>query len=43
VRLRPQTLCVHSDTHGAAAIAAAVRDALLAANVRLRPLYELAR
>jgi UPF0271 protein len=42
LRLRPQTLCVHSDTQGAAAIAAAVRAALLAANVRPRPLYELA-
>lgn len=43
LRLRPQTLCVHSDTQGAAAIAAAVREALLVANVRPRPLYELAR
>ena len=43
LRLRPQTLCVHSDTQGSVAIAAAVRAALLAANVQLRPLYELAR
>ncbi|HEX5439654.1 MAG TPA: LamB/YcsF family protein, partial [Ktedonobacterales bacterium] len=42
VRIRPQTLCVHSDTTGAAAFAAAARAALLTANVRLRPLYELA-
>jgi UPF0271 protein len=40
--LRPATLCIHSDTPGAGAIAAAVRTALLAAGVRLRPLYLLA-
>jgi UPF0271 protein len=43
LRLRPQTICVHSDTQGAAAIATAVRTALLEAKVRLRPLHELAR
>lgn len=43
LRLNPQTLCVHSDTAGAATIAAAVRSALLGAGVMLRPLYELAR
>lgn len=43
LHMRPQTLCIHSDTTGAAAIAAAVCMALLAAGVRLRPLFELAR
>jgi 5-oxoprolinase (ATP-hydrolysing) subunit A len=42
LHMRPQTLCIHSDTAGAAAIAAAVCMALLAAGVRLRPLFELA-
>lgn len=42
-RLRPQTLCIHSDTRGAVAIAGAVRAALLAAEITLRPLHELAR
>jgi 5-oxoprolinase (ATP-hydrolysing) subunit A len=42
LHLRPQTLCVHSDTRGAAEIAAMVRAALLAAGIALRPLYELA-
>jgi UPF0271 protein len=41
--LRAATLCVHSDTPGAAAIARAVREELLAAGVRLTPLGELAR
>lgn len=41
--LHPQTICIHSDTPGAAAIARAVRSALEDAGVRLRPLYELAR
>jgi 5-oxoprolinase (ATP-hydrolysing) subunit A len=40
--LRPQTLCVHSDTDGAAALAAAVRASLEAEGIALRPLYELA-
>lgn len=40
--LHPQTLCIHSDTAGATAIAAAVRAALLTAGITLRPLYELA-
>lgn len=43
LRLRPHTLCVHSDTPGAAALATGVRDALLAAGVQLRPMSELAR
>jgi UPF0271 protein len=42
IHLKPQTLCVHSDTSGAAAIATGVRAALLNAGVNLRPLYELA-
>jgi UPF0271 protein len=41
--LRPATLCVHSDTPGAGQVAAALRRALEAAGVRLRPLAELAR
>jgi UPF0271 protein len=41
--LRADTLCVHSDTPGAVAIAQAVRARLLAAGVQLRPLGELAR
>lgn len=42
LRIHPQTLCVHSDTRGAATIASAVRDALNAAGITLRPLHELA-
>lgn len=38
VRVRARTICVHGDTPGAAAIAAAVRDALRAAGVRLAAL-----
>jgi UPF0271 protein len=38
VALRPRTLCVHSDTPGAAAIAAAVRAALVGAGMRLVPM-----
>jgi UPF0271 protein len=41
--LRADTLCVHSDTPGAAAIAQAVRSRLTAAGAHLRPLGELAR
>jgi UPF0271 protein len=41
--LHADTLCVHSDTPGAAAIAQAVRSRLTAAGVHLRPLGELAR
>ena len=37
VRLAPQSLCVHSDTPGAVAIATAVRAALAAAGVDVRP------
>ena len=37
VRLRPDSLCVHSDTPGAVAIAGAVRRALGAAGVDVRP------
>jgi UPF0271 protein len=40
--IRPQTLCVHSDTSGAAAIALAVRTALNTAEIALRPLHQLA-
>ncbi|HXF81976.1 MAG TPA: LamB/YcsF family protein, partial [bacterium] len=35
VRVRPRTLCVHADTPGSAALAAAARAALTAAGVRL--------
>lgn len=42
IALRPQTLCVHSDTAGAAAIARAVREAIVAVGIPLRPLHELA-
>ncbi|HEU4784482.1 MAG TPA: 5-oxoprolinase subunit PxpA [Ktedonobacterales bacterium] len=42
LRVHPQTLCVHSDTSGAAAIASAVRTALNTAGIALRPLHELA-
>ena len=42
LRIHPQTLCVHSDTNGAAAIASAVRTALSMAGIALRPLHELA-
>jgi 5-oxoprolinase (ATP-hydrolysing) subunit A len=38
IPVRARTICVHSDTPGAAGIAAAVRDALLASGVRLAPL-----
>jgi UPF0271 protein len=37
VHLRPDSLCVHSDTRGAVALATAVRDALAAAGVTVRP------
>lgn len=43
LQMHPQTLCIHSDTAGAAALAAAVREALLAAGATLQPLHELAR
>jgi UPF0271 protein len=42
LHIHPQTLCVHGDTRGAAAIASAVRAALTAAGIALRPLHELA-
>ena len=42
VNIHPQTLCVHSDTSGAAAVASAVRTTLTAAGIALRPLHELA-
>lgn len=42
-RLRPDTLCVHSDTPGAARILAAVREALVAAGFRLAPLASTRR
>jgi len=37
VRLRPDSLCVHSDTPGAVVLARAVRDALGRAGVEVRP------
>ncbi len=37
VRLAAESMCVHGDTPGAAALAAAVRDGLRAAGVDLRP------
>jgi UPF0271 protein len=40
--LHPQTLCIHSDTAGAAALAERVRTALTEAGVRLRPLSDIA-
>ena len=42
LRIHPQTLCVHSDTRGAAAIASSVRTALNTAGIALRPLHQLA-
>ncbi len=42
LRIHPQTLCVHSDTSGAATIALAARAALNTAGIALRPLYQLA-
>lgn len=39
--LRADTLCIHSDSPGAAEIAQAVREALVAAGVTLTPLYQL--
>jgi UPF0271 protein len=38
VAVRAGTICVHSDTPDAVRIATAVRDALLAAGVKLLPL-----
>ena len=43
LHIHPQTLCVHSDTRAAAAIASAVRTALNTAEIALRPLHELAQ
>jgi UPF0271 protein len=37
VRLDARSMCVHGDTPGAAALARAVRDALVAAGVELAP------
>jgi UPF0271 protein len=39
--LRPLTLCVHSDTAGAVALAESVRTALTQRGVRIRPLREI--
>jgi UPF0271 protein len=36
VRLEAESMCVHGDTPGAAVLAAAIRDALLAAGVTVR-------
>src|SRR5262249_17517577 len=41
--LRADTLCIHSDTVGASALARAIRAALEDAGAQLRPLYTLAR
>jgi len=41
VHLAPQTLCLHADTPGSPAIAAAARGALEAAGVRVVPMREL--
>lgn len=41
VRVAAQTLCVHADTPGSPAIAAAARSALEAAGVRVVPMREL--
>jgi UPF0271 protein len=43
LHLNPQTLCVHSDTRGAATIATAACAALKTAGIAFRPLHELAR
>lgn len=43
ISMRPHTLCVHSDTAGAAALAAHVRTALADRGVQLRRLAEIAR
>lgn len=40
VAVRADTLCIHSDTPGAATIAAAVRQALTGAGVRIAPLRD---
>jgi UPF0271 protein len=41
LQMRPQTLCVHSDTAGATALARHVRAALVESGVRIRPLDEI--
>jgi UPF0271 protein len=38
VKIRAETLCIHGDTHGAPAIARAVRDRLLRAGIEIRAL-----
>ena len=40
IRLRADTICLHGDTPGAATIAKAVREALDAARIQVRPLGE---
>jgi UPF0271 protein len=40
IRLHADTICLHGDTPGAGMIAKAVREALDAAGVRVRPLGE---
>jgi len=40
VQVRAHTLCIHSDTPGAAAMAKAVREALATAGVRIAPLRD---
>jgi UPF0271 protein len=41
IPIRAQTFCLHSDTPGAAVIAAAVAAELQAADVSIQPLKEL--
>ncbi|MBA3795705.1 MAG: LamB/YcsF family protein, partial [Chloroflexi bacterium] len=38
LEIRADTICIHGDTPGAAAIAKAVREALDAAGIEVRPL-----
>lgn len=42
LRLRAHTLCIHSDTPGAAALAAELRAALAQAGIQIRPMREVA-
>ncbi len=41
VRLNPQTICVHGDTPGAVELARAIKDALLAGGVPVRPMGQI--
>jgi UPF0271 protein len=40
IRLHADTICLHGDTPGAATISKAVREALDAARIQVRPLGE---